>query len=431
MTCVLRARPIFTLVAIVISVLAQAPMRPLDAGGANPDRSGGWPQWRGPRRDGISTETALNLNWQVREPARLWQAPLGTGFSSIAVRDGRAYTLAADGNSEFVVCLDGAEGDTIWKVPTGAAAYRDAQGGDGPRCTPTLDGDRVYALGATGKLLCLDVQSGAVIWSRDVLEEFGAENLHWGVSASPLIDGNRLFVGVGAKGASIVALDKQTGEVIWQALDDAAGYAAPIRIDVAGPDGLMVPEIVFFCGKSLVGVSPEDGAEHWRHEFITTSDMNIATPIYDPATRILFVSAARDTGRCEAYRLTARGETVEPELVYTNKEMRNHYNSCVLVDGYLYGFDNSLLKCMKLETGEVMWQDRSVGKGSLIAANGHLLVLGEKGDLALVETTPAGYQEKGRIKALESDRAWSPPALAEGRLYVRDLKNMACIDLAP
>jgi hypothetical protein len=158
--------------------------------------------------------------------------------------------------------------------------------------------------------------------------------------------------------------------------------------------------------------------------------MNIATPIFDPATRLLFVSAARDTGRCSAYRLTAKDGTVVSEMVYTNKEMRNHYNSCILLDGHIYGFDNSILKCISLETGEVKWSDRSVGKGALVAAQGHLFVLGEFGDLAVVEATPDEYREKGRIKALESRRAWTPPALANGRLYIRDLEKAVCIDIS-
>ena len=191
------------------------------------------------------------------------------------------------------------------------------------------------------------------------------------------MDEQRLLVNVGAVGASIVAFHKNTGEVFWQNLDDIAGYASPIRIEVTGPDGQVVPEIVFFCGRALVGVSPRDGSEHWRHEWITTSDMNIATPIYDPQTRTLFISAARNTGRCSAYRLTASDGTVTSKLIYSNEEMRNHYNSCILLDGYIYGFDNSILKCIRLENGELMWSDRSVGKGSLVAAQGHLFVLGQ------------------------------------------------------
>jgi outer membrane protein assembly factor BamB len=388
-----------------------------------------WPQWRGPRSDGISRETGLLIDWTNKAPRVVWQRPLGRGFSSFAVAGGGLYTMAAVDDVEYVLRLDPETGQTVWQVAAGTT-YRDSQGGDGPRSTPTVDGDAVYALGAEGTLLCLDTLSGKVRWRRNVLEDFDGENLTWGVSTSPYVDRQRLLVNVGAKRASIVAFEKNSGKVFWQNLDDIAGYASPIRIEVTGPDGQVVPELVFFCGRALVGVSPEDGREHWRYEWITTSDMNIATPIYEPQSRLLFVSAARDTGRCSTYRLTANQGTVISELVYTNKEMRNHYNSCVLLDGYLYGFDNSILKCIRLETGALMWSDRSVGKGSLVAAQGHLFVLGEYGDLAVVEATPVEYRQKGQFKALESGRAWTPPALANGRLYIRDLENAVAIDIS-
>ena len=388
-----------------------------------------WPQWRGPHSDGISRETGLLIDWRDKTPRRVWQRPLGPGFSSFSVASGRLYTLVASENVESVVCLDAESGETLWQVPSGQT-YRDGQGGDGPRSTPTVVGDVVYALGAEGELLCLDKETGEARWRRNVLDDFQAGNLNWGVSTSPYLDGERLLVNVGAKGASIVAFERNTGAVAWQNLDDVAGYASPIRIEVTGANGQVVPEIVFFCGKALVGVSPADGSEHWRHEWITTSDMNIATPIYDPATRLLFVSASRDTGRCSTYRLTARGGTITSEMVYSNKEMRNHYNSCVLLDGHIYGFDNSILKCIGLETGELIWSDRSVGKGSLVAAQGNLFVMGEGGELAVVEATPAEYREKGRFTALESRRAWTAPALANGRLYIRDLENAVCIDIS-
>ena len=389
-----------------------------------------WPQWRGPNSDGISRETDLRLDWTDNTPRVVWQRSLGAGFSSFAVAKDRLYTVATVEDVESVFCLDANTGKTLWEVPSSGGRYQDRQGGDGPRSTPTVDGDDVYALGAEGALLCLDAKDGEVRWQRNVLDDFDGKNLRWGVSTSPYVDDEQLLVNVGAKDASIVAFQKNSGEVLWKNLDDIAGYASPIRIEVTGPDGQLVPELVFFCGRALVGVSPVDGSEHWRHEWITTSDMNIATPIYEPESRLLFISAARNTGRCSAYRLTARDGTVYSELVYTNKEMRNHYNTCILLDGHIYGFDNSVLKCIRLDTGEQMWQDRSVGKGSLVAAQGHLFVLGEHGDLAVVEATPDEYREKGRMKALESRRAWTPPALANGRLYIRDLENAVCIDIS-
>jgi len=389
-----------------------------------------WPQWRGPYSDGISQETGLLLDWSDNTPRVVWQRPLGVGFSSFAVARGRLYTMATVEDVESVFCLDAQTGETLWEVPSSDGRYRDQQGGDGPRSTPTVDGDVVYAMGAEGTLLCLDAENGEVRWQHNVLDDFGGENLRWGVSTSPYVDGQQLLVNVGAKDASIVAFRKNSGAVVWRNLGDIAGYASPIRIEVTSPHGEVVPELVFFCGRALVGVSPVDGTEHWRHEWITTSDMNIATPIYEPRSRLLFVSAARETGRCSAYRLTASNGSVDSELVYTNKEMRNHYNSCILLDGHIYGFDNSTLKCIRLDSGEQLWQDRSVGKGSLVAAEGHLFVLGEHGDLAVVEATPDEYREKGHFKALESSRAWSPPALANGRLYIRDLENAVCVDIS-
>lgn len=409
-------------VFVLLSVVAVGSREPLATAGDD------WPQWRGPHSDGISRETGLLTDWSEQKPKVLWQQALGSGFSSISVVGDRLYTMAAVDDVEYTFCLDTDTGNLVWRVPIGAR-HVDPQGGDGPRSTPTVVNDVVYTLGAEGRLMCLDARTGRERWQRNILEDFGAENLQWGVSTSPYVDGDNLLVNVGGPGASVVAFEKKTGNVAWQSLDDVAGYASPIRINVTGPDGANVPELVFFCGRSLIGLSPADGSLHWRHEWITTSNMNIATPIYEPRSRLLFISASRDTGRCAAYRLTARDGAVACELVYRNQEMKNHYNGCVLIDGCVYGFDNSVLKCIQLETGQVMWVDRTVGKGSLVAAQGHLFVLGERGDLAVVEATPREYREKGRIQAFDSSRAWSPPALANGRLYVRDLEKIACLDI--
>ena len=387
-----------------------------------------WSDWRGPRRDGISRETGLLLDWQTTKPQRVWQRELGIGYSSIAVVGDRLFTMGAESETENVYCLDITDGQTLWKVHSGTT-FKDSYG-NGPRGTPVVDGDRVYALGASGDLLCLQKDSGKVVWQKNILKDFGAKNIRWGVSTTPLIDGEKLIVHVGSKTASIVAFNKTSGAVIWKSHDDVAGYSAPIRIDVPGTDGgNSVPEYVVFCGKSLVGISPADGAIHWKFPWLTTNDMNIATPIFEPRTRTLYVSASRNTGRCSAYRLTAGSKTVKAEHLYTNKEMKNHYNSCVLLDGHLYGYDNSVLRCQELATGKVRWTNRSVGKGAVIAAQGHLFVLGEKGEMAVVEANPKSYVEKGRFQALASKRAWTPPALARGKLYVRDLERITCINI--
>lgn len=380
---------------------------------------GQWPQWRGPNRDGISLETGLRTRWPSGGLPVLWKVPGGDGFSSLSIVDGRVYTMVEREEAEWVLCLDAETGQELWKVRS-AGSYREPQGGNGPRATPTVDGPRIYTLGATGSLMCLDRLSGGVLWQRNILKDFQAENLQWGVSTSPLVEGNLLLVNVGGPQASVVAFHKISGEVVWKSYDDVAGYSSPIAIDVDG-----VREVVFFCGRSVVGLSPADGTVHWKHPWTTLSDMNIATPIYSPP--YLFISSGRGTGS-GVFRLEARNGSVQAVSVWKSRVMQNHFNSCVQRGRYVYGFDNSILKCIRLADGEVMWADRSVGKGSLIAAQGHLWILGEQGDLGVAEATPEGYREHGRMKILEY-KSWTPPALAGGRLYVRDQQHIACIDL--
>ncbi len=392
------------------------------APGADVDSvAGHWPQWRGVNRDGISEESGLLTEWPQQGLPILWKVAGGDGFSSLAVSDGRVYTFVDRDNTEWAVCLKADSGEELWKVAT-SPTFREPQGGDGARSTPTVDGSKVYFLGATGALLCLDKKTGETLWQRNVLKDFNASNLHWGVSSSPLVEEDLLLVNVGGPSASVVAFHKTTGEVMWKAHDDVAGYASPLPITVEG-----IREIVFFCGKAILGLSPEDGTLHWRHEWLTTSEMNIATPIFsDP---FLFVSSGRGTGS-GLFRLSREGNGVSAEVLWTKKLMQNHYNGCILVGDYLYGFDNSILKCIRLKDGKEMWADRSVGKGSLIAARGHLFILGEQGDVAMAKATPEGYQELGQMKILDY-KSWTPPALAGGRLYLRDQHHIACLDLRP
>lgn len=378
-----------------------------------------WHQWRGPKRDGISRETNLLTNWPSSGVPLLWKVPGGDGFSSLAVSEGRLYTMVDRDGAEWVICLDTETGMELWKVRS-ADSYKEYQGGNGPRSTPTIDQERVYTLGATGALFCLDKKSGKVEWQRNILQDFGAENLHWGTSTSPLVEGELLLVNVGAPGASVVAFNKHNGEVVWKTLDDIAGYSSPIAITVDG-----VREIVFFGGKSIFGVSPQDGSLHWRHPWMTLSEMNIATPIFsDP---YLFVASGRGTGS-GVFRLGRNGDSVKADVVWSDTIMQNHFNSCVLIEGHVYGFDNSILKCVRLEDGETVWADRSVGKGALIAAQGHLFIVGERGMVGVAEASPEAYREVGRMQVLEY-KSWTPPALSGGKLFIRDQKNIACLDL--
>lgn len=380
-----------------------------------------WPQWRGPRQDGISLETGLSAPWPEGGPPELWRIPLGVGFSSVSVVDDRAYTMFGDEEAEWVVALDTADGSTIWKVRSGDLLENEY--GNGPRATPTVTGGRIYTHGATGSLVCLDAATGERIWGFNTLEKFGGENADFGLSASPAVFGGMLVVVVGAgDGKSLVALSKATGDVLWTSLDDIAGYSTPVYIVVDG-----VPQIVVLMGKAVVAVSPDDGRELWRFPWETTLDANVATPIYHEGK--LFISTGYGTG-CGLFALSAPGGVPAAELLWKSKDMKNYFSTCVLLDGYLYGFNNTLFTCMEFETGDVQWRERGFNRGSLLAADGKLIIYGERATLALAEASPEQYQEISNVEVLDG-KTWTVPTLAHGKLFVRNEEEMVCLDLKP
>jgi outer membrane protein assembly factor BamB len=380
-----------------------------------------WPQWRGPRQDGISDEAGLAGQWPEKGPAELWRAPLGQGFSAVSVAGGRAFTMYAAGEGEVVTALDIATGKVLWKTQSGPLF--ESSYGNGPRATPTVDEGRVYTLGAAGPLLCLDAQTGAKLWGFNVLEKFGAENLEFGLSASPAVFGKMLVVVVGGKnGKSLVALDKTTGDVLWTSLDDKAGYSTPLRIEVQG-----VPQIVVLTGQAVVGVSPDGGRELWRHPWKTTLDANVATPIV--RDNRLFISTGYGTG-CGLFELTAAGGRPAARLLWANKNMKNYFATSVLLDGHLYGFDNTMLVCMDFQTGDVKWRERGFNRGSVLAAGKRLIVYGERATLALADASPEKYKEIARATVL-GDKTWTIPTLAGGKLFVRNEKEIVCLKVAP
>lgn len=381
-----------------------------------------WPQWRGPVRDGVSPETGLLSSWPPTGPRTIWRVAGGGGYSSIAVSRKRAITMLSRNGDELVVCLHADTGEPLWAARSDSDRFD--RFGSGPRSTPTIDGDRVFTLGAAGSLMCLDAATGRVQWSVRLHERFGGELMRYGHAGSPLVEGDRLLVNVGAAGASIIAFDKRDGRVLWSALDDRAGYASPIAITVDG-----VRQAVFLTAAGLIGLDPATGRLHWRVPWVTFDDCNVATPIWSPAELLLFVSSAHDRG-CAAIRLSAVDGTVSAEKVWESKAMRNRIGSSVLIDGLLYGQDGdwtAKLKCVALADGRLRWLDRSAGRGSLIAAEGKLFVLGESGELALVAADPTEYRELSRCKPLTGNKCWAAPGLAGGRLYLRDEREIVCL----
>ena len=378
-----------------------------------------WPQWRGPNRDGISKETGINKNWSTSTPKLLWRAPLGAGYSAIAVSQGRLYTMAAKGDSEVVACMDAATGKEIWNTRTDAN-YESGQG-DGPRSTPTVDGNWVYAIGARGKLYALNAKDGKKVWFHDLQAEYGSEIPGWGTSTSPLVEGDLLLVDIGGKsGHSIGAFNKRSGELVWKTHTDKQGYSSPIAINANG-----ARQILFFTGTSLVSVSPT-GNVNWKYPWRTSYYANIATPVFIAPDKV-FISTAYDTGAA-VLKLTGGKEKLSFQELWKNKVSQNHFNSSVLLNNHLYGFDQGILQCVEVNSGTEKWKQSGFGKGSLILVDGHLIVLGEKGQLALVEATPAGYKEKGRLQPFNG-KTWTSPAFADGKLYLRDTKEVLCLNL--
>ncbi len=382
-----------------------------------------WPQWRGPDRSGRSIETDLLDAWPDGGPELNWRTEgLGAGFGSLAVARDRVFLQYRVGNRSAVGALDMAGGRLLWSRALGPMRNNDR--GPGPRGTPTVDGDRVYALTENGDLVALATADGAIIWSRNILEDFGGRNIDWLISESPLVDESRVYVTPGGRDAGIVALDKATGETVWAAagLSDRAGYASLILEDVGG-----VPTLMTMTSRAGVGVRAADGHIMWRYDGAANRTANIATPVFHD-DRVFFSSSYGGGGAL--VRMVNEGGVVRAEEVYRTRAMENHHGGLVYVDGYLYGFHNSILTCLDFDTGERIWRNRSVGKGSVIYADGHLYVLSEDNEVALVEASPEGYVEKGRFEI--EDRglsSWAHPVVSHGTLYIRNQGTVAAYDI--
>lgn len=393
----------------------------ISAAGATSSEAEDWPQFRGPNRDGVSAETGLLRSWPESGPAQLFGVKLGEGYSAISVSGGRLYTLFADAAGEFVICLDAADGSELWRYRLDSK-WED-KFGNGPRSTPTVDGDQLFALGAKGKLVALGAADGKLVWERDLHEEFGAKPPRWGVSTSPLVEAGRLLVDVGGKnGASIVAFNKKNGREVWRSQEGAAGYSAPIAVTVGG-----VRQVLFFTAKQILSLSPMDGTLLFAMPWKTSYDVNAATPVFIAPDRVFF-SSGYDKGSV-LLRITVAEGQVDFEELWRSREMKNKFSSSVLRGDYLYGFDEGILKCLKVEDGSTVWRQRGFGHGSLLFADDHLIVLGDEGKLALVEATPEEYRERAAFQVFQG-KSWTMPTLVDGILYLRDEKRLVALKIS-
>lgn len=404
-------------VALLLSLLL------IQTSANTPPAAPDWPQWHGPDRTALSTETGLLKSWPTEGPPLTWSvSTIGEGYGSIALKGDRIYVQGVQGNHSSVFCLNRVDGKTVWVTQLGARLGQDK--GPGPRGTPTVENDKLYALTENGELACLKATDGSVLWRRNILKDFSGRNPKWLISESPLVDGDRLIVTPGGEGASIVALDKNTGKTIWttKELSDEAAYSSCVATDVGG-----IRTIVGFTGQAGVGVRASDGKLMWRYEPVANRTANIATPIvFDNK---VFYSSDYGTG-CALLGLKAEGGVVKAEEIYRNKEMMNHHGGVLLLNGYLYGFNNAILSCIEFATGKTVWRDRSVGKGTLTYADGKLYLLSENNVVGLADASPEGYKERGRFQIADQGwPSWAHPVVCGGKFYIRNQGILACYDI--
>ena len=383
-----------------------------------------WTDFRGSNRDGRYMATAIRTNWPREGLPRLWKQPVGGGYASFVVADGRAFTIEQRRNQEVVAAYDLQTGRELW-TNAWEAFFQESMGGDGPRATPTLHEGRVYALGAAGELRVLDAATGALVWRRNILTDARANNLSWGMSASPLIVDDKVIVlPGGSRGRSVVAYNKLTGNPVWNALDDEQSYTSPMLTTIGG-----VRQIVVVSASRAVGLTTENGSVLWEYPWSTFSGINVSQPIvftHNGSDRV-FLSAGYGHGAA-VFELTRTGDRFRAKTIWENQRMKNKFTSSVLHNGYIYGLDESILACINAVTGEQSWKGGRYGYGQIMLAGDHLIVLTEEGDVALVDATPARHEELARFSAIEG-KTWNHPIVADGKLLVRNLQEMAAFDI--
>ena len=406
---------------------------------------GDWPAWRGPDRTGLSTETGLLKEWPEDGPKLVWKIEgLGHGYGSPSIRDGKIYILGTKGSTEYLRCLAVADGEELWAREIGS----ETRSYPGPRSTPTVDAELVYAISSDGKLVCCDRLKGTVVWNKNFQSDYGGKAGNWFYAESPLIDEDKLICTPGGSSATMLCLHKKTGKDIWRTAVSlkmnettgkggfgkggkgkggkkeysTAGYSSAIVAEVGG-----VRQYVQFLSGGVVGVAAKDGKLLWHFDDIG-GNANCSTPIFSDDS--VFVSAGYGSG-CGRAKLTLDNGKMKAEKVYHERGLANHHGGVLLLDGYVYGTGSAALMCVKFEDGSTAWSSRGVGKGSVAYADGHLYARGENGNVALIEANPKSYKEKGRFAqpGRSSQKAWAHPVIAGGKLYLRDWDALFVYDI--
>lgn len=380
-----------------------------------------WPNWRGPNHDGISPEKGFRTTW-TEPPKILWRAPIGSGFSSFASVGDRVFTAGTKDGQQALFCLDAVTGREIWSLPF-EKQRKDGQGGDGPRATPTVHDGRVYMQGGHGLLLCVSAQDGKEIWRKQFSDE-----PQWGYAGSVLIEGDMAVACGGGKDGSLVAFDRKTGDVIWKCAEDKVGYATPYPFTFNGKR-----YIVGFLARQAIVAEAKTGREVWREPWETEWKVNAPTPIFHDG--YLFLSSGYSTG-CALYKLSARGDGLTGEKVWgISKVLMSRFQTCVLRDGVLYGSDQSrAFKCVEFLTGKELWHEDGYANATVLLADGHLVVLKDRGKLVIAPVSSKGFKPTGEAEILaggpKRNQCWTIPTLCNGKLFARNLKEAVCVDLS-
>lgn len=390
-----------------------------------------WPSWRGPDRTAIAPETGLLKEWPADGPPLVWQADgFGRGYSSMAIVGDRIFTMGSRKGGCDLIAADRTTGKELWSVRVGKG---------NPNCTPTVDGDLVFALGREGDLVCANALSGSILWQKSFARDFGGKMMSgWGYSESPLVDGDRLICTPGAEDAVIVALDKRSGDVIWKSAmpaeggnrgKDGAGYSSVVISNAAG-----VKQYIQLTGRGVISVAADDGRHLWSYNRIANGTANIPTPIVKDD--YVFCSTGYGTGAA-LLQVKSNGGKLSAEEVYflDAKKLQNHHGGMILFGDHIYcghGHNKGFPLCLELKTGEVVWNGRGPGSGSaaILLADGNLYFRYEDGTMALIEATTDGYKLKGEFKlATNNGKSWPHPVIVDGLMYLRDQGTLLCYDV--
>jgi outer membrane protein assembly factor BamB len=391
----------------------------------NEDGKTEWSQYRGPNRDGVAiSNISINAWPNGSQPFQVWKKSIGEGFSGIAIAGEQLITAFAEDNNEFLGGFEKTTGREIWRTALGKMFVEEM--GNGPRSTPTIDGDFAYILDSYGGLYCVNIKSGKQIWKVSLTDKFKIKRPLRGFSTSPLILDETLIIHGGGKNSAFIGLNKTTRKTIWQTGDSIAGHSSPFTAVINN-----VEQSVFTISR----IVEKNGERKILDETVSLSSNGkilwhgpslpqiIAMPVFVPPNKV-FISSSVENG-CLLFQVLSDGKI---DTVWQNKEMRNHFNSSVYYKDHIYGFSSSTLKCLEAETAQRKWSIRGFGKGSLIIADEKLLVLSDRGKLAMIEATPTGYNELAQAQVIEG-KSWTSPTFADGKIYLRNQKEMACYDL--